>query len=55
MNVQDICIIFLHIYKNVQTEQYKTCTKFRLKTAGKLKYMFFAHTNNVQTIQNLYS
>ena len=34
---------------------YKTCTKFSLKTAWNLKCMFFVHTNNVQTKQNLYN
>ena len=29
---------------------YKTCTKFRLKTAWNLKCMFFVLTNNVWTI-----
>ena len=35
--------------RNVQTMQ--TCTKFRLKTAWNLKYMFFVHTNYTKPIQ----
>ena len=34
---------------------YKTGTNFKLKTVWNLKCMFFVHTNNVQTMQNLYN
>ena len=33
----------------------KSYTKLRLKTSWNLKCMFFVHTNNVQTIKNLYN
>ena len=54
MNKQKMYITFLHIYKKMY-KLYKICTKFRPKTACNLKCIFFAHTNNAQTIQNLYN
>ena len=49
-NVHQIPTYIQKIYK-----LYKTWTKLRPKTAWNLKFMFFVHTNNVQTIQNLYN
>ena len=49
-NVHQIPTYIQKMYK-----LYKTCTKFRLKTTWNLKCMFSVHTNNVQTIQNLYN
>ena len=43
-NVHHISTYIQKMYK-----LYKTCTKFRPKTAWNLKCMFFVHTNNVAT------
>ena len=48
-NVHHISTYIQKMYK-----LYKTCTKFRPKTAWNLKCIFLVHTNNVQTMQNLY-
>ena len=42
-------------YMQKMYKLYKTCTMFRPKTDCNLKCIFFVHTNNVQTIQNLYN
>ena len=43
-----------NVYKNSR-KLYKTCTKLRLKTTWNLKCIYFVHTSNVQTTQNLYN
>ena len=43
-NVHQIPTYIQKMYK-----LYESCTNFRLKTAWNLKFMFFVHTNNVQT------
>ena len=61
MNVQNMYIKFLHIYKKVQTVQnfciYKQCTKYtkHIQLAETTFICFLYIQNNVQTIQNLYN